>query len=142
MAEPDEPEQSKTIALRSINGRTPLTTLPHPPPFPPPTSDAAMARTTRSAVSHADKTEDENQNPSSASPPASTKAKSVNKKRKRGLGADSDDLPSAKLTKGDEEDAVDRGEDERAHESEYPPLVGELPMADEDAQKILDILEL
>lgn len=101
-----------------------------------------MARTTRSAVSHTEKSEDENRIPSSPSPPATTKSKVVTKKRKRGLGTDSDDLPSTKQTKGNDDEAREKGEDDHAEESQYPPLAGEVPMTDEDAQKILDILEM
>ncbi|EJD04336.1 uncharacterized protein FOMMEDRAFT_146300 [Fomitiporia mediterranea MF3/22] len=102
-----------------------------------------MARTTRSSASHAEKTEDENEHPGSLSPPTSTKAKAaaVAKKRKR-LGTDSDDLPAAKQVKANDEDTLDRDEEEHVEDAGFPPLSGDLPMNDEDAQKILEILEM
>ena len=102
-----------------------------------------MARATRSTTGHLEKTVDENANPSSTPPPEPAKvAKVANKKRKRAPGADSDDLPSAKQTKNVDDESIEKTEEVETSEPGYPPLVGDLPMTDEDAQKILDILEM
>ena len=105
-----------------------------------------MARATRSTVSHTDKREDENQDASGTPPPTApsiTKpAKGVNKKRKRTTGTDSDDLPTAKQTKTTKEETPEKTEDAQPEEPGYPPLAGDLSMTAEDAQKILEILEM
>ncbi|THH11803.1 hypothetical protein EW145_g428 [Phellinidium pouzarii] len=70
--------------------------------------------------------------------PPVIKSKISTKKRKR--TPDADDLPVTKQPRSDNEDIVMN--DVEAQASEYPPLAGELPLKDEDAQKILDVLEM
>ncbi|KAL5534594.1 hypothetical protein ACEPAG_1057 [Sanghuangporus baumii] len=105
-----------------------------------------MARATRSTTAIVEKHEDENQDPSGTPPPVTAKpSKTVNKKRKRTQGTDSDDLPSAKQNKtNEEEETPEKGEDVLLLQQDpaHLPLAGDLPMADEDAQKILEILEV
>ncbi|KAI5124473.1 hypothetical protein M0805_008355 [Coniferiporia weirii] len=98
-----------------------------------------MVRTTRSAATTQDRRDDEKDKPHSVSPSAS-QVKTPAKKRKRTSGLESDDIPTAKQSRSDDEDTTAR--DEYTRVSNYPPLAGDLPLKDEDAQKILDILEM
>lgn len=75
----------------------------------------------------------------SSSPP-SNKAKMATKKRKRNSGIDAEDVPIAKQARSEDGDEAMR--EEQQHDSDELQLVGELPMKGDDAQKILDILEM
>ena len=115
-----------------------------------------MARATRSSTAHVEKHEDENQDPSGTSPPVPTAAvpppqaakssktlnNNNNKKRKRAQGTDSDDLPSSKQVKANEEEEIPEKGEMESEPGLSLPSAGDLPMTDEDAQKILDILEM
>ena len=98
-----------------------------------------MARHTRSATNTQEKTDDDMDKATSLSP-TSTKSKALPKKRKRNSGADSDDLPPPKQAREDDSEVIVK--DETTDHIEYPPLAGDQPIKEEDAKKILDILEM
>lgn len=100
-----------------------------------------MARNTRSSTTNQDKTDDDADKATSSSP-TSTKSnlKLLPKKRKRNSGVDSDDLPAAKQAREDEDEPIMK--DENVDAAEYPPLAGDQPIKEDDAKKILDILEM
>lgn len=98
-----------------------------------------MARHTRSVTTTQDRT-DEDTDKAASSSPTSIKSKVMLKKRKRNSGVDSDDLPAPKQAREDDDSVTVK--DENADNIEYPPLAGDQPIKEEDAKKILDILEL
>lgn len=100
-----------------------------------------MARSTRSANAHQDKFDEENEKPNNISLPAN-KAKVATKKRKRTSGVDSDDLPIAKQPRSDDEETTTVVKDEETQTTVYPPFAGDMSLKDDDAQKILDILDM
>lgn len=102
-----------------------------------------MVRATRSSASHHDKPTDDVDKAPSSSPPHVLKAKiALNKKRKRISGQlDLEDVPSTKQLRSDDGDDVIMMDDD-GHDTDGPSLVAELPLKDDDAQKILDILEM
>ena len=100
-----------------------------------------MARTTRSAVAQSDKSLAEKERPSPSSPP-SNRSKQLNKKRKRHSNADTEDVPNAKVARPDDEVAGGSIKEEDLDNQHFPPFVGDLPLKNDDAQKILDILEM
>ena len=54
----------------------------------------------------------------------------------------SDDLPSSKQVKANEEEEIPEKGEMESEPGLSLPSAGDLPMTDEDAQKILDILEM
>lgn len=101
-----------------------------------------MARATRSA------TQQETDSASSSVPP--TRPKAGSKKRKRQSLADSDGQPNAKQARSDssikEEGSQEpEGELEQQDDEAKPTILqgaGDVPINSDDAQKILDILEM
>lgn len=99
-----------------------------------------MARATRSSAANEKQSE-------SAPPPTRGKAAAASKKRKRGSVAEIEDQPSAKqLRSGDSsvKDEEDNFEAQQPSNEQLPTLqnAGDVPINSEDAQKILDILEM
>lgn len=96
-----------------------------------------MARATRSTANQ------EKEKPAETPQPG---RKPANKKRKRSSAANESDLPAAKVGRMDddikEEDLQDGQElqTEETAESELPSS-GDVPIRDEDAEKILEVLE-
>lgn len=86
-----------------------------------------------------EKTAEDVEKAASSSPP-NNKTKMAAKKRKRNSGMDVDDVPIAKQARS--EDGDEAMKDEEVHDADGPSFVGELPLKDDDAQKILDILEM
>lgn len=106
-----------------------------------------MARTTRSAAIH------EKSAPEKPAEPAVNKTTKPTKKRKR-LSNGESEAPAAKHPRSDdeqeEEDIAPKEEKEEENDevhaissvTDYLPLAGESTLREEDARKILDILEL
>ena len=96
-----------------------------------------MARTTRSTIAQEkDKPQD--------SPPQTRKGQ--NKKRKRTSNANEAEQPATKVTRT--EDAVKEEDPQEVEEIQVegvsepePPSSGDVPILDEDAEKILEVLE-
>jgi hypothetical protein len=113
-----------------------------------------MARATRStlngaAENKAEKADIENQTPADASSPIPTKPSkaALNKKRKRTSEVEPSDIPSSKHSRSDENEgtpALDdkAGAQETNDDSRYPAFAGDMPLDDDDALKILDILDV
>lgn len=97
-----------------------------------------MARTTRSSTQH-EKKEDDKDKIHDALPLSGDKTKPSSRKRKRTTAADSDLHPS-KQSRSDTEHTPTK--DEQTQQAERPSYVGDLSLKEEDAQKILDILEM
>ena len=96
-----------------------------------------MARATRSTANQ------EKEKPAETPQPA---RKPANKKRKRSSAANESDLPAAKVVRTDDdikEEEMHDGQELQAEETTETelPSSGDVPIRDEDAEKILEVLE-
>lgn len=98
-----------------------------------------MVRATRSSATNPEKGSEESEKATSSSPP-NNKTKMATKKRKRNSGMDMDEVPTSKQPRSEEGDEAIK--DEEMQDADGLSSVGELPLKDDDAQKILDILEM
>jgi len=102
-----------------------------------------MARATRSSTQQGQETDKQ-----SDSAMAATRGKAASKKRKRTSIAENNDQPAAKqLRSGDisiKEEGGSQEPDSISSANKLPDLqnAGDVPIDDNDAQKILDILEM
>lgn len=99
--------------------------------------DKAMARATRSTA---------NQEKEKPAEVHQLGRKPANKKRKRSSAANESELPAAKVVRTDEEikeEDTQDGQELQAEETAEPelPSSGDVPIRDEDAEKILEVLE-
>lgn len=102
-----------------------------------------MARTTRSSVAQQDKpsSDDSEKQATSSSPPATRKQQV--KKRKRLSDVEHDGQPAAKLARAEGDEGEDMAlRSDTSPSVVYPPLAGDLYLPQNDANKILDILEM
>jgi hypothetical protein len=103
-----------------------------------------MARATRNSNLMADK-KDEPENAVPDVSPEPVKPKGANKKRKRTSEIEQPEAPSPKQSKSEDDDSVTAVEEKDkpdGQEAQYPPLAGDSPLNEGDAQKILDILDV
>lgn len=115
----------------------PQTRLAHKPNIPR-TSLFNMARTTRSTTTH------EKEKPAEST---QTPRKGAGKKRKRTSTADGADQPVTKQPRTDEDvkdDSTPDPEEQQATGTPQPelPSSGDVPILPEDAEKVLEILEM
>lgn len=108
-----------------------------------------MARATRNSINGASekKSDIENEVPIDGSLLATKAAKAaLNKKRKRTSEIEAADIPSSKQSRSDETEGTptldDKADVDGVQESRYPAFAGDMPLNDDDAQKILDILDV
>ena len=107
-----------------------------------------MARATRHSTNGVEKKADiENEVPlETGHSPAKALKGALNKKRKRESVIEPADIPSSKQSRSDEnEDAptIDEKPDcQDISDSKFPAFAGDMSLNDDDAQKILDILDV
>ncbi|PAV21912.1 hypothetical protein PNOK_0186900 [Pyrrhoderma noxium] len=98
-----------------------------------------MARQTRSANGHIEPIEDENEQLNNA---LDNKTNLSSKKRKRNSIPEIDDAVTIKQSRTGTEELTTREDNNKQEANSTLPLSGDLPLNDDDAQKILDILDM
>ena len=98
-----------------------------------------MARQTRSANGHIEPIEDENEQLNNA---LDNKTNLSSKKRKRNSIPEIDDAVTIKQSRTGTEELTTREDNNKQEANLTLPLSGDLPLNDDDAQKILDILDM
>ena len=98
-----------------------------------------MARQTRSANGLIEPTDDENEQLNTM---LDNKTNLSSKKRKRNSVPGVEELSPVKQSRTATEEPNAKEESVKQDPSPYPPLAGDLPLNDDDARKILDILDM
>lgn len=98
-----------------------------------------MARQTRSANGHIEPIEDENEQLNNV---LDNKTNLSSKKRKRNSIPEIDDAVTIKQSRTGTEELITREDNNKQEANSTLPLSGDLPLNDDDAQKILDILDM
>lgn len=98
-----------------------------------------MVRATRATAALQEKDTKEKDKLHNVTPPT-TRVKQGSKKRKRTSLADQEGQPATKQLRGDNDEHVK--EQDMGEPATEIPNTGDLPLKDEDAQKILDVLEM
>lgn len=107
-----------------------------------------MARATRNSTNGVSekKADIENETPSEPSLPPKSLKGALNKKRKRESVIEPADIPSSKLSRSDDNEEIptmdEKADSKETSDSRFPAFAGEMPLNDDDATKILDILDV